>query len=139
MSGLFYGCNSLKSLPDISKWDTSNVTDMSGLFEECKSLKALPDISNWNLINVMDLSDLFSGCSSLLSLPDISKCGNNNPISNKTISDNNILDNSSHNSNSNKSKDKFFLNSLDNDIEKEETPSFIKFSNLANDKKSSKV
>ena len=29
---MFAGCSSLKSLPDISKWNTNNVTDMSGLF-----------------------------------------------------------------------------------------------------------
>ena len=27
MSYMFYGCSSLNSLPDISKWDTKNVTD----------------------------------------------------------------------------------------------------------------
>ena len=31
-SCLFYGCNSLLSLPDISDWNMSNVEDMSGLF-----------------------------------------------------------------------------------------------------------
>ena len=29
MSYLFYKCKDLKSLPDISKWNTYNVTDMS--------------------------------------------------------------------------------------------------------------
>ena len=48
MSHMFYGCKSLNSLPDISKWNTNKVTDMSGMFSECESLKSLPDISNWN-------------------------------------------------------------------------------------------
>ena len=32
MIWLFRGCNSISSLPDISKWNTSNVTNMSGMF-----------------------------------------------------------------------------------------------------------
>ena len=66
-------CNSLLSLPDISKWNTSNITNMSGMFRECCSLISLPDISKWDTSNVIDMSYIFSGCSSLISLPDISK------------------------------------------------------------------
>ena len=47
MRGMFSGCNSLISLPDISKWNTSNVNDMSGMFSGCYSLISLPDISKW--------------------------------------------------------------------------------------------
>ena len=43
MNGLFCGCSSLKSLTDISKWNTNNVTDMTGLFHECSLLKSLLD------------------------------------------------------------------------------------------------
>ena len=35
---LFYKCSSLSSLPDISKWNTNNVTDMSSMFYDCYSL-----------------------------------------------------------------------------------------------------
>ena len=38
MSGLFYGCSSLKSLPNISKWNTNNVTNIAGIFTGCSSL-----------------------------------------------------------------------------------------------------
>ena len=38
MSCMFDGCNSLTSLPDISNWNTNNVTDMSGIFCRCNSL-----------------------------------------------------------------------------------------------------
>ena len=34
-NGMFYGCSSLKSLPDISKWDTKNVWNMSYMFSKC--------------------------------------------------------------------------------------------------------
>ena len=32
MRSMFRDCNSLKSLPDISKWDTKNVNNMSDMF-----------------------------------------------------------------------------------------------------------
>ena len=75
MSNMFDGCSSLSSLPDISKWNTSNVKDMSYMFSGCSSLSSLPDISKWNVSNVnyMHYIYMFSGCSSLSSLPDISK------------------------------------------------------------------
>ena len=72
INGLFYGCSSLKSLPDISHWNTNNIENMEGLFYECINLIQIPDISNWNISNVKNISYLFYGCSSLKSLPDIS-------------------------------------------------------------------
>ena len=59
MSALFYGCTSLISLPDISKWDTSDVLDMSYMFNECSLLVSLPDISKWNTSNVLDMCKIF--------------------------------------------------------------------------------
>ena len=52
MSCIFHKCNSLSSLTDLSKWDTSNIINMSYLFYECDLLKSLPDISKWNISNV---------------------------------------------------------------------------------------
>ena len=73
MYKLFSGCSSLISLPDISKWNTRNVSDMGGIFEGCSSLLSLPDISKWNTDNVMYMNNMFNYCSSLTSLPDISR------------------------------------------------------------------
>jgi len=73
MSYMFYDCNSLISLPDISEWDTKNVTDMSHMFYNCRSLESLPDISKWDTKNVTNISYMFYNCRSLQSLPDISK------------------------------------------------------------------
>ena len=36
MSYMFFRCNALTSLADISKWDTKNVPNMSGMFTYCK-------------------------------------------------------------------------------------------------------
>ena len=78
MSYMFYECKSLKSLPDISKWNISNVNNMSWMFSYCNSLKSLPDISKWNTSNVNDMSWIFYECNSLISLPDISKWNTSN-------------------------------------------------------------
>jgi len=78
MSEMFLGCESLKSLPDISNWNTSNVTNMSSMFGCCGSLTSLPDISKWDTSNVNIMSLMFWGCESLTSLPDISKWNTSN-------------------------------------------------------------
>ena len=63
---MFYYCKNLKSL-DISKFDTSAVTDMRSMFNGCSSLTYL-DLSNWDTSNVTNLSSMFYGCSNLESL-----------------------------------------------------------------------
>ena len=35
LNGIFGKCSSLKSLPDISKWEISQVEDMEVLFYDC--------------------------------------------------------------------------------------------------------
>ena len=80
MSYMFNGCKSLESLPDISQWKTSKVKDMSFIFNGCKSLVSLPDISKWDTSNVLDMSYMFNECSLLVSLPDISKWNTSNVL-----------------------------------------------------------
>ena len=55
MEKMFYNCESLKELPDISKWNTENVINISSAFKYCSSLTSLPDISKWNLKNIIYL------------------------------------------------------------------------------------
>ena len=45
---MFYFCSSLISLPNISEWNTSQVSNMSGMFSECNSLLNLPDMKKPN-------------------------------------------------------------------------------------------
>ena len=66
--GMFNNCSSLSSLPDISKWNTNNCTNMSEMFYGCSSLFSLPDISKWNTKNVYSMNRMFDGCSLLSSL-----------------------------------------------------------------------
>jgi len=56
---MFSECSSLSSLPDISKWNTNNVTNMSFMFYGCTSLSSLPDISKWITNNVTYMSCIF--------------------------------------------------------------------------------
>jgi len=70
---MFYKCKSLLFLPDISKFDTSNIVNMNDMFCECSSLIFLSDISKWNTSKLERTAEMFYGCSSLTFLPDISK------------------------------------------------------------------
>ena len=65
---MFYNCESLKTLPVISKWKISNAISLKGMFCNCLKL----DISKWNTNNIVDMSDIFEGCTLLKSIPDIS-------------------------------------------------------------------
>ena len=67
MSYMFRYCNSLTSIGDISKWNTSNVTNMSHMFEYCSELTQL-DLSNWNTSNVTDMNNMFYYCIKLTQL-----------------------------------------------------------------------
>ena len=60
MSCIFSRCSSLCQLPDISKWDTSNVIYMNGMFSLCISLSFLPDILKWDFDNVNSIDSMFN-------------------------------------------------------------------------------
>ena len=79
MSYMFYGCSSLKELPDISKWNTNNVQNLNSIFGNCSSLIFIPDISKWKFNNKININNIFKGCKSLKSLPDLSKWNINIP------------------------------------------------------------
>jgi len=61
IGGMFSGCYSLISLPDISKWNTSKVKAMNHMFNECNKLMSLPDISKWNTSKVKAMNHMFFG------------------------------------------------------------------------------
>ena len=63
---MFGKCSSLTEL-DISRWDTSNVTDMSRMFLSSYRLQEL-DVSEWDVSQVTDMSYMFQYCSSLRNL-----------------------------------------------------------------------
>ena len=56
----FNGCESARSLPDISNWNTKNVQKMNKMFSDCLCLKELPDLSNWDTFNVIIMNSMFA-------------------------------------------------------------------------------
>ena len=58
MNSMFCSCQSLSSLPDISKWNTQKVTNIDSIFSGCSSLTSLPNISNWNIQNINSLKEI---------------------------------------------------------------------------------
>ena len=79
MKAMFALCHNHVTLPDISKWNVSNVTDMSELFRSFK-YKSLPDISKWNTSKVTNMDELFDSVY-LEETPDISKWNTSNVTS----------------------------------------------------------
>ena len=76
----------MEYLPDISKWDVSNLLFVISVFENCYSLKIMPDISKWTPNNILLIDDIYFGCTSLITFPDISKWNFDNMYSfNKSI------------------------------------------------------
>jgi hypothetical protein len=74
--------------PDVSGWDTSNITDMGFLFRS--ALVANPDVSNWNTSNVIDMQLMFRNTpffnSSLVNFDMTSVESANNMLSNSRMS-----------------------------------------------------
>ena len=66
MSYMFGDCTDLTSL-DVSKFDTSKVTDMYNMFGGCKALISL-DVSKFDTSKVTNMGCMFSGCHGLTNL-----------------------------------------------------------------------
>ena len=60
MSWMFRDCTSIISLPDISKWNISNVINTIGMFNNFDSLISFIDISKWNFSNNKNITMMFS-------------------------------------------------------------------------------
>ena len=65
-SNMFYGCNNITEI-DLTKFDTSEVTDMSNMFEFCSSITSI-NVSNFNTKKVTRMNEMFRQC---LLLPSI--------------------------------------------------------------------
>ena len=65
MEYMFQGCESLPSL-DLSRFNTSSVTDMGGMFAGCKHLETIFAGKGWSTSNVTESSEMFAGCTSLV-------------------------------------------------------------------------
>jgi surface protein len=66
MRNMFYGCNALNEI-DLSKYDTSDVSDMAYMFYGCSNLKSL-NISTFNTSKVQNMESMFTNCINLEAL-----------------------------------------------------------------------
>ena len=68
MSWMFCGCSSLNFLPDISKWNITNVNNINRIFFDCNSLSLLPDLSKWKNVNNIDIYHIIGECINIMNL-----------------------------------------------------------------------
>ena len=61
---MFYECKSLTSIINLSKLDTSQVTNMAGMFVSCFLLTSL-NLSNFNTDKIIDIAVMFRGSKNL--------------------------------------------------------------------------
>lgn len=66
MSSMFSSCSSLKSL-NLGSFNTANVTTMADMFYGCEALESV-DVSRFNTAKVTDMSGMFMWCDSLKAL-----------------------------------------------------------------------
>ena len=52
---MFYYCEKIKSIGDLSNWNVSNVENMEAMFYSCEQLKSVGNLSNWDVSNVEDM------------------------------------------------------------------------------------
>jgi len=90
---MFNGCSSLIRMPDISRWEVSNVINADHIFDYCKSLINFPDISKWNFNKEIKKENIFgkSAFSSSLNNTSILYC-------NSIVSDEGYLNQNNMNS-----------------------------------------
>ena len=68
---MFFECESLKYIRDISKWNTEKVKRMDYMFCYCRSISILPDLSKWNLKSLESAYNTITYCASLTSFPNL--------------------------------------------------------------------
>ena len=66
MDSMFYGCAALTNI-DVGKWDTSSVTNMASMFYGCAALTNI-DVSKWDTSSVTSMDSMFYGCAALTNI-----------------------------------------------------------------------
>lgn len=72
MEGVFSGCTSLATAPDISSIRTVNRRGMTGMFSGCTSLTTPPSLRNIRSVGEQGMAGMFNGCASITSQPNTS-------------------------------------------------------------------
>ena len=61
--------SSKKDILEIKLKGITNITNMSCMLSGCESLSSLSDISKWNTSNISNMSKMFSGCNKSSKIP----------------------------------------------------------------------
>lgn len=88
IAGMFFGCSSLEEV-STSIWDVSSVETMRYTFNGC--LKLNPNVSNWNTQNLSDATGLFA--SMYVANPDVSNWNTEKIVSIHSMFGNSVLAN----------------------------------------------
>ena len=65
MNHMFSDNLKLRSL-DLSRWDVSSVTTMLDMFDDCKALRTIGDVSHWNTSSLIDAGGWLNYCLSFI-------------------------------------------------------------------------
>ena len=71
MEGLFSYCSSLKSIPDIVKWNINKNLNIKGMLSYCNSLISFPDIAQWDVFYGINNDVLVEGKAIMFDTLDI--------------------------------------------------------------------
>lgn len=71
LSYMFYYCTSLTSISGVNELDTANVINMMDMFDSCTKLTTL-DLSGWKTSKVGAFWNMFNNCSSLTTVGNLS-------------------------------------------------------------------
>ena len=65
---MFYECETLVDISDLSNFNMSNVTNASNMFSFCSQLESIEALRFWDMRNVKNVSGMFTGCTMLTSI-----------------------------------------------------------------------
>ena len=74
LASFFYECSSITTIPGLSLWDVSSVTDMSYMFASCTNFNQ--PLNSWDVSSVTAMSSMFHSCTNFnqpLNSWDVSK------------------------------------------------------------------
>ena len=60
LANFFRDCSSITTIPGLSIWDVSNVTDINSMFQSCTNFNQ--PLNNWDVSNVTTMTRTFSDC-----------------------------------------------------------------------------
>ncbi len=75
---MFQGATHFEHIGNIGRWNTSSATNMGCIFQYCHPLKSVGDLSGWNVSCVTNFYNAFQYCNSLTTIGDVSRWNTSN-------------------------------------------------------------